>query len=78
MPVENLGFELPDSDAKIFSMGFRYQQTENLSWGAALLVDSKDPVSMPKGVNANPVLNNGGSFNGGGAVLTTLSVAYEF
>ncbi|SFV65417.1 Outer membrane protein assembly factor YaeT precursor [hydrothermal vent metagenome] len=78
VPVENLGFELPDSDAKIFSMGFRYQQTENLSWGAALLVDSKDSISMPKGVNANPVLNNGGSFNGGGAVLTTLSVAYEF
>jgi len=78
VPVEYLGFELPDSDAKIFSMGFRYQQNENLSWGAALLIDSKDSISMPRGVNDNPVLANGGSFNGGGAILTTLGVAYEF
>ena len=78
VPVEHLGFELPDSDAKIFSMGFRYQQNENLSWGAALLIDSKDPISMPRGVNENPVLANGGSFDGGGAILTTLGVAYEF
>jgi len=78
VPLETLGFELPDSDAKIFSMGFRYQQNENLSWGAALLLDSKDSISMPRGVNPNPVLVNGGSFNGGGAILTTLGVAYEF
>jgi long-chain fatty acid transport protein len=78
VPLETLGFELPDSDAKIFSMGFRYQQSENLSWGAALLLDSKDSISMPRGVNPNPVLVNGGSFNGGGAILTTLGVAYEF
>jgi len=78
VPLETLGFELPDSDAKIFSMGFRYQQTENLSWGAALLIDSKDSITMPKGINDNPVLVNGGSFNGGGAVLSTISIAYEF
>jgi len=78
VPVETLGFELPDSDAKIFSMGFRYQQNENLSWGAALLIDSKDTISMPRGVNHNTILANGGSFNGGGAVLTTIGVAYEF
>jgi len=78
VPVETLGFELPDSDAKIFSMGFRYQQTDNLSWGAALLIDSKDPISMPAGVNPNPVLKNGGSFNEGGAMLTTLGIAYTF
>ncbi len=78
VPVATLGFELPDSDAKIFSMGFRYQQNENLSWGAALLIDSKDSISMPRGINHNPVLANGGSFNGGGSILTTLGVAYEF
>lgn len=78
VPVENLGFELPDSDAKIFSMGFRYQQNENLSWGAALLLDSKDSTSVPRGVSSNSVLENGGSFEGGGAILTTLGVSYEF
>jgi len=78
VPVKTLGFELPDSDAKIFSMGFRYQQNKNLSWGAALLIDSKDSINMPRGANHNPVLANGGSFNGGGSILTTLGVAYEF
>jgi len=75
---KTLGFELPDSDAKIFSMGFRYQQTENLSWGLAMLYDAKDPISLTKGVSDNMVLANGGSFNGGGAYLTTIGLSYEF
>ena len=78
VPVETIGFELPDSDAKIFSMGFRYQQTEKISWGAALLLDSKEPRSIPRGVNENPVLANGGGFSEGGAFLTTIGVAYEY
>jgi len=78
VPVENLGFELPDTDAKVFSMGFRYQQNENLSWGAALLLDSKESLSMPRGVNDNPILANGGTFGGGGAILTTIGASYEF
>ena len=78
VPVETLGFELPDTDAKVFSMGFRYQQNENLSWGAALLIDSKESLSMPRGVNDNPILANGGTFGGGGAILTTVGMAYEF
>ncbi len=78
VPVETIGFELPDSDAKIFTMGFRYQQTENLSWGAAFLYDSKDPRSIPAGVNPNPILANGGSFQEGGAFLTTIGISYEY
>jgi long-chain fatty acid transport protein len=80
VPVETLGFETPDTDAKIFSMGFRYQQAENLSWGAAFLYDSKEPISIPAGttITKNPVLINGGSFSGGGAYLTTIGVAYEY
>jgi len=79
VPEATLGFELPDSDAKVFSMGFRYQQTENLSWGAAFLYDSKESRSMTRGVNkGNPVLINGGSFEEGGAFLTTIGMAYEF
>jgi len=77
-PVETLGFELPDSDAKIFSMGFRYQQTDDLSWGAAFLYDSKESITVPVGVNDNPVLANGGGFSEGGAFLTTIGVAYEY
>jgi long-chain fatty acid transport protein len=59
-------------------MGFRYQQTENLSWGAAFLYDSKEAISVPSGVNPNPVLANGGGFSGGGAFLTTIGIAYEY
>jgi len=79
IPDETLSFELPDSDAKVFSMGFRYQQTENLSWGAAFLYDAKEARSIAKGVSDNPVINaNGASFSGGGAYLTTLGLSYEF
>jgi len=78
VPREKVSFELPDSDAKIFSMGFRYQQTEELSWGAAFLYDSKESFSMTPGVSHNPVLVKGGTFHEGGAFLTTLGMAYEF
>ena len=75
IPLETLGFELADSDAKVFSMGFRYQQTENLSWGAAFLYDDKEPISMPLGLNERIPA---GSFHEGGAFLTTIGMAYEF
>ncbi len=79
IPDETLSFELPDSDAKVFSMGFRYQQTENLSWGAAFLYDSKEPISIPPGVSDNALLKlTGASFNGGGAYLTTIGLSYEY
>ena len=77
-PIKNIGFELPDSDAKIFTMGFRYQQSEDLSWGAAFLYDSKEAITIPRGINENAVLTNGGGFSEGGAFLTTVGVAYEF
>ncbi len=80
VPVEYISFELPDSDAKIFSMGFRYQQTEDLSWGAAFLYDSKESIALTPGAHddSESLLNQGGSFSGGGAYLTTVGMAYEF
>lgn len=68
VPENTIGFELPDSDAKIFSMGFRYQQREDLSWGAAFLYDSKESRSI----------SGFGTFHEGGAFLTTVGVAYEY
>ncbi len=80
VPKDHVGFELPDSDAKIFTMGVRYQQTENLSWGISFLYDDKEPFSLAKGeyFDPNSVLAQGGSFSGGGAYLTTIGLAYEF
>jgi len=80
VPMDHVGFELPDSDAKIFTMGMRYRQTENLSWGIAFLYDSKESFDLKKGehIDSNSVLAQGGSFSGGGAYLTTVGLAYEF
>ena len=76
--TRTLGFELPDSDAKIFSVGLRYQQSENLSWGVAFLYDNKESISLKAGEQDNSVLNRGGNFDDGGAYLTTIGIAYEF
>jgi len=82
VPVEYISYELPDSDAKIFSMGFRYQQTDALSWGAAFLYDSKESISLTRGAHHDQsptnLLNQGGGFSGGGAFLTTIGGSYEF
>ena len=77
--VETIGFELPDSDSQNFSMGFKYQQTDKLSWGAAFLWSSKESITVKPGVNTkvNPIAASA-SFTEGGAFLTTLGVAYEF
>jgi long-chain fatty acid transport protein len=76
--LKTIGFELADSDAKIFSLGFRYQQSEKLSWGASLLMSDKDSLSLKPGVAENKILATGGTFSEGGALLTTVGIAYEF
>jgi len=75
VPHDTLSFELPDSDAKIFSMGCRYQQTDNLSWGAAFLYDSKESRTVMQRSTGNYI---NGTFHEGGAYLTTVGVAYEY
>jgi len=78
VPIETIGFELPDSDAKIFSLGFRYKYSDNLSYGIAFLIDSKDSRDIPIGVNDNKILNNGGKFSDGGAILSTIGISYRY
>lgn len=78
VPLTTIGFELADSDSRVFSMGFRYQQNENLSWGASFLVSDKDSLSLTPGVAENQILAKGGGFSEGGAFLTTVGIAYEF
>ncbi len=80
VPVNTLGFETPDTDAKIVSMGMKYRQTENFSWGIALLYDSKEAIRIEPNttITNNPVLANGGTFTGGGAFLGTIGVSYEY
>ena len=70
------GYKIPQQSLN--SMALRYQQTENLSWGAALLHTAKEGISLRPGENsANPILAKAGSFTGGGATLITVGISYE-
>lgn len=73
VPDSTIGFELPDSDAKVYSLGFRYKQSENLSWGMALLYDDKESRTA---LNSEHILP--GEFTKGGALLTTIGISYEY
>ncbi len=75
IPARTLSYELPDSDGHIFSAGFRYRQNEHLEWGLALLYDHKTKRTIAPGENINGIV---GSFDKGGAFLTTVGFAYRF
>ena len=75
VPLLNLSYELPDSDAHVFSAGIRIKHNEQLSYGFAVLYDKKDEISIKAGENANGII---GDFSDGGAILTTIGVSYEF
>ena len=70
-PDRNLGFELPDSDAKIVSAGFRYRYSNQLTLGASVLYDSKEKRTV-----TNDAVN--GTFKDGSATLVTMGVAYSY
>ncbi len=75
IPAKTLSYELPDSDAHIFSGGFKYKQTDQLSWGVALLYDYKESRTLELGENENGIV---GEFTDGGALLTTVGISYKF
>jgi len=74
-PDRTLGYELPDSDAHLFSAGFRYKQTEKFEWGMALLYDHKVKRSVSIPENENGI---NGTFDEGGAILATVGFQYKF
>jgi len=75
VPTQHLSYELPDTDAQIFSMGVRLQANDQLSYGLAYLHDDKESITLMPGENDSGII---GSFSGGGADLLTASVAYSF
>jgi len=70
-PEENLGFELPDSDATLYSGGFRYKYSDAIEVGASILYDVKDERSVK-----NAEIN--GKFTDATALLVTAGIAYKF
>ena len=71
-PDSTLGFELPDSDAKIYSCGLRYQPAANLQLGLAYLYDDKESRTV---TNANGL---NGTFDNSAAHLLTAGLQYRF
>ncbi|RUM66627.1 MAG: hypothetical protein DSZ05_04020 [Sulfurospirillum sp.] len=70
-PNKNLGFELPDSDATIFSAGMLYKYRPDTTFGLSVLYDSKDKRSVN-----NDIMN--GTFKDGSATLVTAGVMYSY
>ena len=72
VPDQTLGFELPDSDAKIYSCGLRYLPADNLTLGAAYLFDDKESRTVTNAGGIN------GTFDNSAAHLVTAGLQYRF
>ncbi len=70
-PEEHIGFELPDSDATLYSGGLRYQYSKALNFGASILYDAKDDRKVE-----NAEIS--GEFKDASALLVTTGFSYKF
>ena len=78
VPSNTLGFELPDSDAKLYSIGFEYKLSSNLKVGLAYLYDDKEDRTVSNyNVTTNPS-GPSGTFTDSSAHLLTASFKYKF
>jgi long-chain fatty acid transport protein len=71
VPDKTLGFELPDSDAYLFSAGARFKVTKQTDLGIGVLYDSKKERTVNNGsVN--------GTFKDASALLVSAGLTYTF
>ncbi|MCP3671172.1 MAG: transporter [Gammaproteobacteria bacterium] len=77
VPERTAGFELPDSDAHIFSVGARYQYSDKLNVGFGLLYDKKDKLKLREGTDPTESVDNA-DFEDASAILLTMGVQYTF
>lgn len=77
IPAAAVGFELPDSDARLYSVGGRYKYSEAMEIGVAYLYDYKDMRKVNNRTVANPTGVNG-TFEDASAYLLNVSLAYKF
>ena len=79
VPDEHLGFELPDSDAKLYSAGFEYAINSEMKIGLAYLYDQKESRSINERTNPmDPSTGISGKFEDASAHLVTASFKYKF
>jgi len=71
VPEENLSFELPDSNAWLYSIGGRYKVNEQMELGLAFLYDYKESRTVTNG----QVM---GEFTDAAAILVTGGISYKF
>ena len=74
VPESTLGYELPDSNAWIYSLGGRYQINHNWNIGLAGLVDVKDS----RDVYQSSATGIKGEFSNAKAYLVTAGIEYRF
>ena len=74
VPDGTLGYELPDSDAWIISLGGRYQINKNWNIGMAGLIDIKES----RAANQADATGIKGEFSNGRAYLATAGIEYKF
>jgi long-chain fatty acid transport protein len=71
VPTATLGFELPDADAKLYSVGFEYKYSKKISLGMSYLYDDKDSRIV-----SNSSID--GTFTHIRAHLLTAAIKYRF
>ncbi len=76
IPSQTLGFELPDADAKLYSVGFEYKYSKKLSIGMSYLYDKKEDRTISvSDDNINGIV---GTFKDISAHLLTVGLKYRF
>ncbi|MDD3323517.1 MAG: OmpP1/FadL family transporter [Sulfurospirillaceae bacterium] len=76
-PDNTVGFELPDSDAKLYSVGFDYKINKQLSMGFAYLYDDKEDRTVNNNTGGASTAPSG-TFSDSAAHLVRLSAKYKF
>ncbi len=75
VPDESLGFELPDSNAVVFSGGIRWAMSEEVDIGIAALYDIKEDRFVSYNDNENGI---DGTFSGSSAFMLSAGLGYKF
>jgi long-chain fatty acid transport protein len=76
-PTDTIGFELPDSDAQIYSLGVRYAFDKSFDIGIAGLYDKKKSVDVNQWDVEQDTRLIGG-FSNAKAYLVTVGMSYKF
>jgi long-chain fatty acid transport protein len=74
VPSSTLGFELPDSDALLYSVGVRYAINKDMELGAAYLYSDKESRSVNNLATGGTV---NGEFEDAAAHLLTFGFTYK-